>query len=98
MKNSPKIPVAICSSWAHDSHNLLVLATSMALAVRAVTLVLANQGGIALVDDRSEYFAPLTNGVIVSLEPMQILSNHILHVRARAYIGCPALVRAFLSD
>ncbi|MBI9096072.1 MAG: amidohydrolase family protein [Sphaerochaeta sp.] len=82
LKNGLTKSGAICSSWAHDSHNLLVMASSVELAVRAVNLVLHNQGGIALIDDESEYFVPLTYGGIVSLEPMQELAAHIMHVRA----------------
>jgi len=81
MKNGLEKSGAICSSWAHDSHNLLVLATSVDLAVRALNLVLKNQGGIALIDDGAEYFVPLAYGGIVSLEPMDVLSAHIMHVR-----------------
>lgn len=82
MKNGLTKAGAICTSWAHDSHNALVLATSVELAVRAVNLVLENQGGIALVDDEEEYFVPLTYGGIVSLEPMPVLARHIGHVRS----------------
>ncbi len=81
MKNGLTKSGAICSSWAHDSHNLLVMATSVELAVRAVNLVLKNQGGIALIDETEEYFVPLTYGGIVSLEPMHVLAGHIEHVR-----------------
>lgn len=82
MKNGLTKPGAICSSWAHDSHNLLVMATSVEFAVRAVNMVIENQGGIALVDDEGEYFVPLTYGGIVSLEPMQVLARRIMHVRS----------------
>jgi len=81
LKNGLTKPGAICSSWAHDSHNLLVLATSVEFAVRAVNIVLQNQGGIAMVDDEAEHFVPLTYGGIVSLEPIEVLSEQILHVR-----------------
>lgn len=82
MKNGLTKSGAICSSWAHDSHNLLVLATSVELAVRAVNMVLENQGGIALIDEESEYFVPLAYGGIVSLQSMEVLSAHIRHVRS----------------
>jgi adenine deaminase len=81
LKNGLKKSGAICSSWSHDSHNLLVLATSVELAVRAVNLVIENQGGIALVDEKSESFVPLAYGGIVSLEPMPILAKRIEGVR-----------------
>jgi adenine deaminase len=81
LKNGLKKSGAICSSWAHDSHNLLVLATSVELAVRAVNLVIENQGGIALVDEKKESFVPLAYGGIVSLEPMPKLAKRIEDVR-----------------
>lgn len=81
LKNGLKKSGAICSSWAHDSHNLLVLATSVELAVRAVNLVIENQGGIALVDENKETFVPLTYGGIVSLEPLPKLAKRIEGVR-----------------
>ncbi|AEV28704.1 adenine deaminase [Sphaerochaeta pleomorpha str. Grapes] len=81
LKNGLKKSGAICSSWAHDSHNLLVLATSVELAVRAVNLVIENQGGIALVDEQKESFVPLAYGGIVSLEPMPKLAKQIKGVR-----------------
>lgn len=81
LKNGLKKSGAICSSWAHDSHNLLVLATSVELAVRAVNLVIENQGGIALVDEQEESFVPLAYGGIVSLDPMPKLAKQIKGVR-----------------
>ncbi|WP_345907219.1 adenine deaminase C-terminal domain-containing protein [Sphaerochaeta sp. UBA5849] len=71
----------MCSSWAHDSHNLLVLATSVELAVRAVNRVIAEQGGIALVDESEETFIPLPYGGIISIEPIAVLSGQIQQVR-----------------
>ena len=81
MKNGLTKAGAICSSWAHDSHNLLVLATSVELAVRAVNKVIAEQGGIALVDDTEETFIPLPYGGIISIEPIAVLSGQIQQVR-----------------
>ncbi len=81
MKNGLTKEGAICSSWAHDSHNLLVLATSVELAVRAVNRVIAEQGGIALVDETEETFIPLPYGGIISVEPIAVLSRQIQQVR-----------------
>lgn len=81
MKNGLTKAGAICSSWAHDSHNLLVLATSVEFAVRAVNRVIAEQGGIALVDDTEETFIPLPYGGIISIEPIAVLSGQIQQVR-----------------
>lgn len=81
MKNGLTRAGAICSSWAHDSHNLLVLASSVELAVRAVNRVIAEQGGIALVDESEESFIPLPYGGIISVEPIAVLSGQIQQVR-----------------
>jgi adenine deaminase len=82
LKNGLSKPGAICSSWAHDSHNLLVLATSVELAVRAVNLVIKTQGGIALVDDTEEVVIPLPYGGIISTEPIDVLARQIKQVRS----------------
>lgn len=81
VKNGLKKAGAICTSWAHDSHNLLVLATNVELATRAVNLVLERQGGIALVDEDRQQFVPLSYGGIISLEPMETLAGEIADVR-----------------
>jgi len=91
-RNAPIIPVplaggldrrgAICSSWAHDSHNLLVLATDAELAARAVNLVIEGQGGVACVDDSGEVFVPLGYGGIVSSEDFLSLAAGIRKVRS----------------
>jgi adenine deaminase len=88
---SPIIPVplsggldkrgAICTSWAHDSHNLLVMATDAELAARAVNLVREKQGGIACVDPNGTLFVPLSYGGIVSTEAVDTLAKGIREVR-----------------
>lgn len=90
--NSPIVPIplknglqgtaAICTSWAHDSHNLLVVATDEALAAKAVNSVIAKQGGICAIDDTEEIFVPLTYGGIVSVEPFDRLAEGVTKVRA----------------
>ena len=72
---------AICSSWAHDNHNLLVLATDAELAARAVNTVIEKQGGIACVDDSGEIFVPLNYGGIVSTEDFISLAEGVARVR-----------------
>jgi len=81
IKNGLTCPGAICSSWAHDSHNLLVMGTSLALVVKAVNAVIGMQGGIAMVDDEGISLVPLSYGGIVSLKPMAELSAEIQQVR-----------------
>jgi adenine deaminase len=88
---SPIVPVpmlcgleksgAICSSWAHDSHNLLVMATNPELASLAVNMVIEKGGGIAVVDEEGSFFLPLSFGGIVSLKPMEKLSEGVAYIR-----------------
>jgi adenine deaminase len=81
LENGLTIPGALCSSWAHDSHNLLVLATDAELAAQAVNLVIRNGGGIAAVDPDADFFIPLACAGIVSLEPVKILAGKIKKLR-----------------
>lgn len=73
---------AICSSWAHDSHNLLVMATDEKWAALAVNTVIARQGGIACIDDEGSLFVPLSYGGIVSTDDNTPLAEGISKVRA----------------
>lgn len=75
--NGLKKEGAICSSWAHDSHNLLVLATDCFLAAKAVNLVIQAQGGIAYVDRHGSSVVPLPYAGIVSDSPAQELLSGI---------------------
>jgi len=81
LKNGLTSAGAICTSWAHDSHNLLVMATSVDLAVQAVNAVIEMQGGIAMVDAQGVELVPLAYGGIVSLKPFVQLGAEILQVR-----------------
>lgn len=81
LTNGLKKPGAICSSWAHDNHNLLVLATNPELAAQAVNMVIDRQGGIAAVDNETELFLPLPYGGIVSVEPLDKLAGKTREIR-----------------
>lgn len=81
LTNGLKKPGAICSSWAHDNHNLLVLATNPELAAQAVNMVIDRQGGIAAVDNETEFFLPLSYGGIVSVEPLNKLASKAREIR-----------------
>jgi len=72
---------AICSSWAHDSHNLLVMATDAEFAAKAVNLVITRQGGIAAVDETGVVFLPLAYGGIVSVDTWDGLSRGVSAIR-----------------
>ncbi len=71
------------SSWAHDSHNLLVMATSVELAVQAVNAVIEMQGGIAMVDAQGVELVPLAYGVSCH-SSLRAAGAEILRVRS----GC----------
>lgn len=73
---------AIASSWAHDSHNILVMATDGEMAARAVNRVIAMKGGIAALDGDECIEVPLRYAGIVSLEDMETLARRIGEVRA----------------
>jgi len=73
---------AIASSWAHDSHNMLVMATDADLAAMAVNLVIKRQGGIVALDDKEEIFAPLPYGGVVSDGDAAELAKKIKAIRA----------------
>ncbi len=82
LENGFTRPAAIASSWAHDSHNILVLATDAELASRAVNEVIRMQGGIVALDYDEKVSVPLPYAGIVSLEPLPILAEEISEIRA----------------
>lgn len=73
---------AVASSWAHDSHNILVMATDPEMAAKAVNAVISMKGGIAAADDSTLIEVPLGYAGIVSLESMDRLAEHIADVRS----------------
>lgn len=70
-------PGAFCSSWSHDSHNLLVLASDPSWAARAVNLVIERQGGMAAVGPAGTLFVPLAYGGIVTTRPLEELAEGV---------------------
>ncbi len=50
---------AVASSVAHDSHNIIVAGVSDSACAKAVNTVIANQGGFAVVDDKSNVIGEL---------------------------------------
>lgn len=86
LENGFRKKAAIASSWAHDSHNILVMATDGSLAAEAVNRVIDIGGGIVALDGDEIVEVPLSYGGIVSLESPEKLAERI------------SLVRAFMRD
>lgn len=86
LENGFRKKAAIASSWAHDSHNILVMATDGNLAADAVNRVIDIGGGIVALDGDKIVEVPLSYGGIVSLESPEKLAERI------------SLVRAFMRD
>lgn len=57
---------AIASSVAHDSHNIICVGVSDEDICKAVNLVIKNQGGICVVDNKEELVLPLPIAGIIS--------------------------------
>ncbi|EJO23361.1 putative adenine deaminase [Selenomonas sp. FOBRC6] len=79
---------AAATTYAHDSHNLLVLGQTAADMQTAANTVIEAQGGFVAVRDGSvEAFAPLPIAGILSDRPLPILGEQIAGVR-RALTDC----------
>ncbi|HZK86232.1 MAG TPA: adenine deaminase C-terminal domain-containing protein [Desulfosporosinus sp.] len=73
---------AVASSYAHDSHNLLVLGKNTEDMVLAANWVIENQGGICVADQgRIVAALELPVGGILSEEPLNILAEKLKGVR-----------------
>ena len=71
---------AIASSVAHDSHNIVAVGTSDEAITKAINLVIAEGGGISLVNDNDEKALPLPVAGLMSTCDGYIVANnyHIL--------------------
>lgn len=74
-------PCAMATTWSHDSHNILAMATDEKMMLEAVNKLIEAQGGIAIVSDHSKHFLPLTFGGVVSLEPMEEIAENLKKIR-----------------
>jgi len=73
---------AVASSYAHDSHNLLVLGRNPEDMVLAANWVIENQGGFCVADQgRIVAALELPVGGILSEEPLNILAGKLSGVR-----------------
>ena len=79
---------AAATTYAHDSHNLLVLGQTVADMQTAANTVIEAQGGfVAVRDDSVQAFAPLPIAGILSDRPLPVLGEQIAGVR-RALTDC----------
>ena len=79
---------ATATTYAHDSHNLLVLGQTVADMQTAANTVIEAQGGFVAVRDGSvQAFAPLPIAGILSDRPLPVLGEQIAGVR-RALTDC----------
>lgn len=82
MTNGFKSGVAMASSWAHDSHNILAMGRDPEKIAAAINEVIAMQGGMVLIDEAGIYHrVALPYGGIISLAPMHELADQLLGLR-----------------
>ncbi|MCF7945796.1 MAG: amidohydrolase family protein, partial [Spirochaetia bacterium] len=70
---------AMCSTYAHDHHNILIVGSSKEDMTTAYNRILSLQGGICTVSDGSiSAELPLSVGGILSEEPLDKLSSQVV--------------------
>jgi adenine deaminase len=94
---------AIASSIAHDSHNIITVATTPEDALMAVSTVSQSMGGIAVVQGRKILASlPLPIAGVITDEPVKIVARKLQAVRAAVHrLGCtlehPFLTLSFMA-
>ncbi len=94
---------AIASSIAHDSHNIITVATSSEDALMAVSTVSQSNGGIAAVVGRKVIATlPLPIAGVITDEPVEKVARQLQAVRTAAHdLGCtlehPYLTMSFMA-
>jgi adenine deaminase len=94
---------AIASSIAHDSHNIITVATSPEDALMAVSAVSQHNGGIAAVTGRKIIATlPLPIAGVITDEPVEKVAEKLQAVRQAAHdLGCqlehPYLTMSFMA-
>lgn len=81
VKNGFSKPCAIASSWAHDSHNILVMGNCEILLAEAVNQIIENQGGMYITTPKISQNLPMEFGGVVSIEPLKIVAEKISNIR-----------------
>ncbi|MDO5026499.1 MAG: adenine deaminase C-terminal domain-containing protein [Tissierellia bacterium] len=72
---------AIATTWSHDSHNILAMATDEKLMLETVNTLIEKQGGMMIASRQARHFLPLTFGGVVSLEPMEVIASQLEKIR-----------------
>jgi adenine deaminase len=94
---------AIASSIAHDSHNIITVATTPEDALMAISTVSQSMGGIAAVNGRKILATlPLPIAGVITDEPVDKVARRLQAVRAAAHeLGCqlehPFLTLSFMA-
>ncbi|MDR2362012.1 MAG: adenine deaminase [Prevotellaceae bacterium] len=66
---------ALCTSIAHDSHNIIAVGVDDADLVHAMNTVIRNKGGIACGNEASSVFLPLPVAGLMSTEPVEAVAR-----------------------
>jgi len=93
---------AIASSVAHDSHNVIAVGCSDAELCRAVTLVIASRGGLAVVGDGREEILPLpVAGLMSDRDGREVAAMYTALVRSAVALGAtlrsPFMTLSFMA-
>jgi adenine deaminase len=93
---------ALCTSIAHDSHNIIAVGVDDDSLMQAMNTVIVNKGGIACCDEEQTQFLPLPIAGLMSPEPAEVVAQQYdaLCRRAAALGGsldAPFMALSFLS-
>ena len=93
---------ALCTSIAHDSHNIIAVGVDDESLMQAMNMVILNKGGIACCDGKQTQFLPLPIAGLMSPEPAEIVAQQYndLYRQAAALGGspdAPFMALSFLS-
>ena len=93
---------ALASSVAHDSHNVVAVGTSDEEIVKAMNLVIASKGGVAVVDGAIEELLPLPVAGLMSTEDGFTVAEkyHTLDMKAHelgSTLRAPFMTMSFMA-
>ena len=93
---------AIASTIAHDSHNIIAVGVSDTDIVRAINLVIQEQGGISCVNDYATKVMGLPVAGLMSLEdPYKVAANYTqIDIMAKGLgskLGSPFMTLSFMA-
>jgi adenine deaminase len=93
---------AIASTVAHDSHNIIAVGVSDSDIVRAINLVIQEQGGISCVNDNATKVMGLPVAGLMSLEdPYKVAADYTaIDLMAKSLgskLGSPFMTLSFMA-